>query len=177
MHTFTSALALIGVAVPPHLEADADVPVLCAPQAQGDLLVLPATPPAEARWQELPESGVQVVHGEATGNTHWLHRGFDSPEVCWAPLEVTSSGETTLVLGYIWVPPEQSALLIHTDEHGANGIGPGTYAIHRKRQLQLATARPARVVTSRPDPTRPSTVVPRRSLYDHGAAAWDYVMD
>ena len=36
-------------------------------------------------------------------------------------------------LGFLRVPPGQSALLLHTDEHGANGIGPGTYAIHRKR--------------------------------------------
>jgi hypothetical protein len=32
------------------------------------------------------------------------------------------------------VPQGQSAQLIHTDEHGANGIGPGVYWINRKRE-------------------------------------------
>lgn len=32
------------------------------------------------------------------------------------------------------VPEGQTAQLIHTDEHGAAGIGPGLYAIHEKRE-------------------------------------------
>jgi hypothetical protein len=43
VHTFASALALIGTTVPDHLVADAEVPVLTDPQAQGDLLVVPWT--------------------------------------------------------------------------------------------------------------------------------------
>jgi hypothetical protein len=78
---------------------------------------------------------VQIVRGEATGNTHWLHRGFDSPGVRWA------AADDSLVLGRLSVPEGESALLIHTDEHGANGIGPGTYALHRKRE-QAAVVRP-----------------------------------
>jgi len=135
MHTFSSALALIGLEVPDHLQAEAEVPVLQVAQAQGDLLIFPTDPPARVRWTTLPPAGVQVVHGEATGNTHWLHPGFDSPGVRWAPVE------NKLTLGYLDVPAGQSALLIHTDEHGANGIGPGTYTVHRKRQLQLEQAR------------------------------------
>jgi hypothetical protein len=138
MHTYDSALALIGVTVPDHLDASAEVPILTGPQAQGDLLVVPEEPaPATKRkpsvWTEVPAEGVQVVHGEATGNTHWLHAGFDSPGVRWRRVE-----DDGLVLGYVQVPAGQSALLIHTDEHGANGIGPGTYAIRGKRELGLA---------------------------------------
>jgi hypothetical protein len=135
MHTFSSALALIGLDVPDHLQAEAEVPVLRSAQAQGDLMIFPAEPPARVRWTLLSAAGVQVVNGEATGNTHWLHPGFDSPGVRWAPVE------NKLTLGYLEVPDGQSALLIHTDEHGANGIGPGTYAVHRKRQLRLEPAR------------------------------------
>jgi hypothetical protein len=135
MHTFSSALALIGLEVPDHLQAEAEVPVLKLAQAQGDLMIFPAEPPARVRWTAVPTAGVQVIHGEASGNTHWLHPGFDSPGVRWAPVE------NKLTLGYLEVPEGQSALLIHTDEHGANGIGPGTYAVHRKRQLRLEPPR------------------------------------
>jgi hypothetical protein len=138
MHTFTSALALVGVQVPEHLQAEAEVPVLRGPQAQGDLMIFPAEPPARVEWTALPAGGVPVIHGEATGNTHWLHPGFDSPGVRWAPVE------NKLTLGYLEVPDGQSALLIHTDEHGANGVGPGTYTVHRKRELRLETLAPRR---------------------------------
>lgn len=131
MHTYGSALALAGVTVPEHLQADAEVPVLTGPQAQGDLIVYPADAPDTLPWQPVPDAGVQVVHGEATGNTHWLHRGFDSPDVQWAR---TARDADDLVIGYVRIPEGQSAQLIHTDEHGANGIGAGTYAIHGKRE-------------------------------------------
>jgi len=140
MHTYGSALALIGVTVPGHLEAAADVPVLCAAQAQGDLLIVPATAPDGAGFGLLPERGEQVVHGEATGNTHWLHRGFDSPGVRWARVDAITADTDPLLLGWVAVPPGESAMLVHTDEHGANGIGAGVYEIRRKRSF----ARPER---------------------------------
>jgi len=153
MHTFTSALALVGVDVPAHLEADADVPILSAPQAQGDVLIFPASPPADATWETLTGDGVPVVHGEASGHTHWLHPGFDSPGIRWA----AAADSDELTLGHLTVPEGQSALLIHTEEHGANGVGPGTYALHRKREFAL----PAPADTGTPDTdtqaTRPST--------------------
>jgi hypothetical protein len=140
MHTYRTALALIGVSVPAHLAADAEVPVLTGAQAQGDLLVVPVHPTEapELPWQPVPDGGVQVVRGEATGNTHWLHRGFDSPGVRWAEAE-----DAGLTIGFLDVPAEQSAQLIHTDEHGANGIGPGFYRINRKRE-QIPSFEPRR---------------------------------
>lgn len=161
MHTYGSALALIGVTVPGHLQAGAGVPVLTAPQAQGDLLIVPAQPPEAVCWQVLPDAGEQVVHGEATGNTHWLHRGFDSSGVRWA----RSDGEDALVLGYVQVPPGQSALLVHTDEHGANGIGPGSYEIRRKRQFR------------RPEPELAAQPLRRGFTGRPDASAWDLVWD
>ncbi|WP_242907742.1 hypothetical protein [Actinomadura terrae] len=141
MHTYATALSLIGVTVPGHLTADAEVPVLTGPQAQGDLLVLPTGAPRSKDWRTVPAEGVQVVRGEGTGNTHWLHPGFDSPKVSW--LRVDGSGDD-LAVGYLRVPEGQTALLIHTDEHGANGIGPGEYVINRKRQAKVAfTSTPA----------------------------------
>jgi hypothetical protein len=91
-------------------------------------MVIPLSGTGGADGDLVPDTGVQVVRGEATGNTHWLHRGFESPGVRWAAVA------DPLVLGRLHVPGGQSALLVHTDEHGANGIGPGTYALHGKRE-------------------------------------------
>jgi hypothetical protein len=57
--------------------------------------------------------------------------GPRSPGVLWHDSDADAEG---LVVGVITVPPGQSAMLIHTDEHGANGIGPGRYEIRRKRE-------------------------------------------
>ena len=161
MHTYGSALALIGVTVPDHLRAEADVPVLTAPQAQGDLLIVPAPAPEAVVWQPLPAEGEQLVHGEATGNTHWLHGGFDSPGVRWARAGI----EDALIVGYLNVPDGQTAMLVHTDEHGANGIGAGTYEIRRKREF----------VRREPEPGTPQ----RRGMIGRRpeTSAWDLVWD
>jgi hypothetical protein len=147
MDTYASALRLVGATVPGHLEGEAEIPVLSGPQAQGDLLVLPAEAPGGG-WRTVPPEGIQVIHGEATGNTHWLHAGFESSGVSWldaADSDLREGDADVLTLGYLRVPPGQSALLIHTDEHGANGIGPGRYAINRKRQMtpRFSAGRPA----------------------------------
>jgi hypothetical protein len=128
--TYAEALRKVGATVPEHLIADAEVPVLTGPQAQGDLLIVPIEKTTQA-LTPVPAEGVQVVFGEATGNSHFLHQGFDSPDVAFA--RVPSDG---LTLVEVMVPEGQSAQLIHTDEHGANGIGPGLYAIQAKRELR-----------------------------------------
>lgn len=125
--TYEEALTKVGVTVPDHLIADAEVPVLTGPQAQGDLLIVP-TDRSTVKLLPVPDEGVQVVFGEATGNSHFLHRGFDSPGVLYARV---TDGQCLAVVA---VPTGESAQLIHTDEHGANGIGPGLYEIREKRE-------------------------------------------
>lgn len=66
--TFEQALAKVGVKVPEHLIADAEVPVLTGPQAQGDLMVVPVAS-IPVKTDPVPVEGIQVVFGEATG-TH-----------------------------------------------------------------------------------------------------------
>ena len=133
--TYGEALALSRISIPEHLEAEAEVPVLAGPQAQGDLMIVPFSlaydgdAPDYPQGVILPADGVQVVHGEATGNTHWLHAGFNSPGVTW------HRADEGLVVGVVTVPAGQTAMLVHTDEHGANGIGPGVYEIRQKREL------------------------------------------
>lgn len=125
--TYADALSKVGATVPEHLLADAEVPVLTGTQAQGDLLIVPMAA-TRVELAPVPDEGVQVVFGEATGNSHWLHRGFDSPGVEFARV---TDGQCIAV---VRVPEGQSAQLIHTDEHGSNGIGAGLYGIHEKRE-------------------------------------------
>lgn len=125
--TYQDALSKVGATVPDHLVADAEVPILTGAQAQGDLLIVPLDQ-TRVKLAPVPDKGVQVVFGEATGNSHYLHRGFDSPGVEFARV---TDGQCIAV---VRVPEGQSAQLIHTDEHGSNGIGPGLYGIHEKRE-------------------------------------------
>jgi hypothetical protein len=112
------------------LDSEIDVPVLTGAQRQGDVIVLnrpqrtPATTP-------LPASGLQVVKAEASSNTHTLH-SWDG--TCFFDSD-PSRRETELTLGTLTVPEGASAYLVHTEEHGANGIGPGTYELRRQREF------------------------------------------
>jgi len=157
--TYRQALALSDVELPAHLVADAEVPILAGAQAQGDLLVVPwidgPDDPAQALrlanretgfWpvrdpQRVPDQGVRVVGGMAA-NAHVLHRGFDSPGILYAPVSTSryyrELGIGELAVGCVIVPAGESALLVHTDEHGANGIAPGVYLLSRKRVLGLS---------------------------------------
>lgn len=128
IHTYGSSLALVGVTVPEHLEASAEVPIITGLQVQGDLIIRPVTTAAPSGMEPVGAAGVQVVRGEATGNTHWLHAGFDSPGVTWKRLD------EGLLVGVVVVPDGQTALVIHTDEHGSNGLGAGVYELRGKRE-------------------------------------------
>lgn len=124
MATFTEILGSAGVSVPDPGLADLAVPVLDGVQRQGDVLVFPDA--AAHADTPIPRGGVPVVRGEATGNTHLL-MGAGS----WQP---AGTGDGVL-LGFLVVPEGGEAWLIHTDEHGVNGIAPGAYRLHGKREL------------------------------------------
>lgn len=135
--SYAQALELVGTAVPGHLQADLEVPSLRGVQAQGDLLVFPIAEPDDVAWAPVPATGVQLIRSEATGNTHWLHQDQGSTGVQWAEpvrVPVFEEEEPDLRLAYVRVPEGQVGLLIHTEEHGVNGIGPGTYQVNRKRE-------------------------------------------
>lgn len=124
--TYAKVLARHGVEIPPHLEAQAAVPVLSGVQRQGDIIVLPTAPGAEV-GVPVPADGIAVVRGEAGGNTHLLVA--DGP-VSWRPS--TNSGDQAH-LGTVTVPDGAAGYLLHP-EHGAQGIAPGTYRIRRQRE-------------------------------------------
>lgn len=123
--TYHSILDRHQVDIPVHLEAQAEVPVLTGPQRQGDIIVLPSRPSVEL-GALVPASGVPVVRGEAGGNTHLLVA--DGP-VSW----LVGSVSDRLHLGTVTVPEGATAFLLHP-EHGAQGIGPGTYRVRRQRE-------------------------------------------
>ena len=128
MKTLTEILGRHDIAVADELLADIIVPVVAGAQRQGDVLILPRGPLSAAErtaCQLVPREGIAVVVGEATGNTHLLHA---EGAVLW------SRRTAGVMLGVVEVADGASAYLIHTDEHGANGIAAGTYALHGKRE-------------------------------------------
>lgn len=132
MLTLTEALARHDVTAADDALADIEVPVLTGPQRQGDILIIPrpAIGAAErAGMSQVPRVGVAVVRGEATGNTHILDALTGS--VLW---QAHAGQAGDVLLGVLHVEKDATALLIHTDEHGCNAIGPGTYVLHGKRE-------------------------------------------
>lgn len=130
--TFSVALARHDITVADELLADIEVPVLSGPQRQGDVLILPRPAAGKAELAGMVpvgRDGVAVVRGEATGNTHLLDAV--AGEVQWSP---SAGGVDGLTLGVLIVGADAVAHLLHTDEHGCNGIGPGTYVLVGKRE-------------------------------------------
>lgn len=112
------------VEIPAHLEAQAEVPILSGLQRQGDLLIVPMRAGKVAGAEPVPAEGIAVVRGEG-GNTHLL---VAEGPVAWAPRPSAGADQGTLV-----VEPEGTAFLLHP-EHGATGIGAGSYTIRRQRE-------------------------------------------
>lgn len=130
-NTLGNILDRAGVDTLGVLDAQVNVPVLTGlAQAQGDLIILPR-PNKQAATTAIPQSGALVVRAESSGgNTHSLH-SWDGP-VCY--YDERDRGDSGLVLGVLTVPDGATAYLVHTEEHGANAFGPGTYEIRRQRE-------------------------------------------
>ena len=123
--TIDSMTTRTGVTVLDHIDPSADVPVVSVAAAQGDVSILrvttrPATTPMPAR--------VDVVRGEAGGNTHSLH---PSGDCFWDA--ATARSVADLTLGTLTVPDGSTAVLAHP-EHGFLELAPGTYRIGRQRE-------------------------------------------
>ena len=123
--TIDSMTTKTGVTLLDHIDPSADVPVVSVAAAQGDVSILrvttrPATTPMPAR--------VDVVRGEAGGNTHSLH---PSGDCFWDA--ATARSVADLTLGTLTVPEGSTAVLAHP-EHGFIEVAPGTYRIGRQRE-------------------------------------------
>lgn len=136
--TYADTLGKHNIALPDELLADLEVPVLTAPQAQGDVAWWPRPRVGKAEragFAPVPVAGLVIVRGT---NNHILdaYQG----EVLWSPA-VQRAGEVTI--GILDVPEGSVAYLTHTEEHTTNGIGPGTYRVTGKREQRDIIARVA----------------------------------
>lgn len=109
------------------------VPTVGAPEAQGDLLVIPwpedVAPAQRARDVAAAKpvtSPVTVVRGQG-GNTHLLVDP-DGCGIAWH--DYPGDGQTR---GVLVVPADGRACLDHA-EHGRSAVGPGVYVIRRQRE-------------------------------------------
>lgn len=105
---------------------DLEIPVIAKlPQRQGDVFVLPVTTRHDG--DPIGTKGVTVVRAESNAaNTHNLHG-----DGTW---KWSRDADTNLVQGWLTVSDGGVAYLIHTEEHPALAIGPGTYEIRRQRE-------------------------------------------
>lgn len=120
-----------------RLDAESDVPVHAGvPQAQGDLIVLPADGRVPAATEPVPTAGVALLRGRG-GHVHLL-----LGRVAWRPGSAREGAQT---LGTLTVPAGETAWLAHGDgtpasalsrdaDHAMLGIGVGTYVIRRQRE-------------------------------------------
>lgn len=123
-----ASLSLDGV-----LDAQVDIPIISGAQRQGDVIVIPR-PNKKAATTKVPQSGVIVVRAEtSSANTHSI-LPWDGD--VYFDADKSGGGQSGLVLGTLSVPEGSSAMLAHSEEHGANGIGAGTYEIRRQREFQ-----------------------------------------
>lgn len=129
MSTLGTILDRAGVDTLSVLDAQVNVPVLCdEPQAQGDVAIFPRRHRQPATTP-IPQGGVVVVRAETSGgNTHSLHT-WDGP-ACFFDF----TDDVEVELGVLTVPAGATAYLVHTEEHGANAFGPGTYVLHGQRE-------------------------------------------
>lgn len=127
MTTLQEVMTPHQVAIPAHLEAQAEVHPLSGLQRQGDVLIAPMRGGKVAGLVPIPREGVAVVRGEAGGNTHLLVA--DGPAF-YAPAQITPGG---LELGSLVVEEAAVAYLIHP-EHGCAAFAPGHYSVSRQRE-------------------------------------------
>lgn len=111
-----------------HLDMEVRV-ISGKPQRQGDVLIVPCE--RRSGGAVIPKAGITVVRGESSGgNAHILHNL--EGKCSWEPQANSADG---LLQGWLGVPVGSSATLIHTQEHGVLGIGPGCYEIRGQREL------------------------------------------
>ncbi|MGW5720626.1 hypothetical protein ACWEVP_30945 [Amycolatopsis sp. NPDC003865] len=116
-----------GLDVLAHLDRQVDVPVIDGPQAQGDLIVVPAAMAdavrSRAGWHSLPAEGAELVRGGDGTNPHTL------VGVCQLTVQVADPAGLAVAMLHNTAP----VYLVHP-EHGATGIAPGRWIVRRQRE-------------------------------------------
>ena len=119
---------------------EADIPILTGAQRQGDVLVLPTAPrrtlPDFGRRQRL-DAGVVVVGVKTAGHTHTLF-GDGTVRRRHRPKPGQDETQGDGCVAWLHVPEGGAAFLMHSEEHGALGIGPGVYELRRQQDYDEA---------------------------------------
>lgn len=105
-----------GTTIPPHLVAQAEVPLAPNGWRQGDVMVMPHVATPKGDGIPLTGRGHKVVQGEADRNSHILNGdGRFHP----------GRYRHDLDYGLLVVPADGLAVLTHTAEHGSVGFPGG----------------------------------------------------
>ena len=119
--THAEVAARTGTTIPPHLIAQAEVPVVERGWRQGDVYVKRITPlVTRGPGISLTGAGHKVVAGDADRNSHILNGDgafFPAPSGSLADY------------GTLVVPEGGLAVLTHTGEHGSVAFGPGCWRV------------------------------------------------
>ena len=122
--THAEVAARTGTTIPPHLIAQAEVPVTKRGWRQGDVYVIAIKPeqyePPAGDGISLTGAGHKVVAGDADRNSHILNGDgtfFPAPSGSLADY------------GTLVVPEGGLAVLTHTGEHGSVAFGPGCWRV------------------------------------------------
>lgn len=123
MNTVTHAevASRTGTNIPPHLEAQAEVPVITTMWRQGDLYIRRETHTPNGPGTLLTGQGHKVVQGEADRNSHILNGD--------GRFHAGRYVSNVLDYGVLVVPAGGTAVLTHTAEHGSVAMGEGTWRI------------------------------------------------
>ena len=118
--TFQTAADRTGTQVPPHLQAQADIPVAVNGWRQGDVFVARHAAAPIGSGIPLTGAGHKVVAGEADRNSHILNGdGLFHP----------GRYRTDFDYGLLVVPEGGTAVLTHTAEHGSIAFGAGSWRV------------------------------------------------
>jgi len=120
------ALTRFQVQIDPHLEREAEIPMLGAPQRQGDVLFIDSKVTVTEATEGAKQVGtIAIVQGENGGNTHRLW----TTAPVWVRVVTRSNND---VLDFT-IPAGVEAYIEHP-EHGFLGLEPGNYTARRQRE-------------------------------------------
>lgn len=123
MNTYQTIATRTNTTVPPHLQAQAEIPVIPTGKAarQGDVYILPTQLTPRGDGIPLTGQGHKVIEGEADRNSHILNGD--------GRFHPGKYADNLLDYGLLTVPDSGTCYLTHTAEHGSIGIPAGTYRI------------------------------------------------
>lgn len=116
------------------LFADAEIPVMTAVQAQGDVLAVPVTRTPGPDAVDVAAAGVDVIAPADGGHAHTLVAPDGG---CRVRLRSPESADDLVIA---MIDATEPVFLLHT-EHGGTGLAAGCWEIRGQREFDAARAR------------------------------------